>query len=144
MDAPTASGSVRVTAGASQAIASLARHSAVRFLVVGVLSIAADAGLLALLHGVLRIWLPVATALAFAGAFVVNFGLNRGWAFGSSASMGRQLRRYLLLVAANLALTVVFVSGLTWLGLMYLIAKLITAAVLAAANYVISRRWIFI
>ena len=123
---------------------SLARNSAVRFVMVGGLSVVVDAGMLVLLHGVLHIWLPVATALAFAGAFVVNFGLNRIWAFGSNGAVGRQLGRYLTLVAANLALTVILVPTLTWLGLPYLAAKLLTTGVLSVANYLISRRWIFI
>src|SRR5262245_8808335 len=118
--------------------------SAVRFLVVGVLSVAVDAGALYVLHGVLHVWLPVATALAFLVAFVVNFGLNRVWAFKTAGNVGRQLRRYLSLVLINLVLTVILVQGLTWLGLPYLVAKGVTSALLAIANYIVSRKWIFI
>lgn len=121
----------------------LARHSAVRFLVVGGLSVIADTGALFVLHGVLGIWLPVATALAYAVAFVVNFGLNRTWAFGADGAIGRQLWRYLALVAANLVITVLLVQGLVWAGLGYLVAKVLTALGLAVVNYLVSRRWIF-
>jgi putative flippase GtrA len=126
----------------------LARHSVVRFVLAGGLSFIADAGCLWALHGLLHLWLPAATALAYGAAFVVNFGLNRRWAFAGQGSgggrMGRQLRRYLLLVGANLVLTVAGVQGLTWLGLPYLGSKVITAAVLAVLNYVASRYWIFL
>ena len=88
-------------------------HSAVRFLVVGGLSLVVDTGSLIVFHGWLGIWLPLATTMAFGVAFVVNFGLNRLWAFGSGGHMGRQLTRYGYLVIANLCLTVVLVQGLT-------------------------------
>jgi putative flippase GtrA len=117
--------------------------SALRFLVVGGLSFVTDAGALYLLHGVLRVWLPAATALAFGCAFVVNFGLNRIWAFRAGGAVARQLRRYLALVLANLLLTVALVPGLAWLGLPYLVAKVCTTAMLTVVNYAVSRRWVF-
>ncbi|HCT81500.1 MAG TPA: hypothetical protein DGG94_20665 [Micromonosporaceae bacterium] len=115
----------------------------VRFLIVGVLSLAADAGALFLLHGVIRIWLPVATALAYGIAFFVNFGLNRAWVFQASGSMTRHLQRYMGLVVVNLLLTVIAVQSLTWLGMQYMVAKIATAVVLAVANFFVSRRWVF-
>jgi putative flippase GtrA len=133
-----------VTMDFTQSVSMLARHSAVRFLVVGVLSLATDAGSLFILHGVLGIWLPVATALAYAAAFVINFGLNRIWAFETSSAMGRQLWRYLALVAVNLCFTVISVQALVWLGVEYLVAKMVIAVGLAVINYVVSRKWIFV
>jgi putative flippase GtrA len=133
-----------VTTDFAQSISTLARHSAVRFLVVGVLSLATDAGSLFLLHGVLGIWLPLATALAYAVAFMVNFGLNRAWAFAASGGMGRQLWRYLALVAVNLFFTVLLVQSLVWLGVEYLVAKMMIAIGLAVINYIVSKKWIFV
>jgi putative flippase GtrA len=132
-----------MSATATHTIRALARHSAVRFLVVGGLSVLVDTTSLFVFHGVLGIWLPIATVLAFAVAFVVNFGLNRAWAFGSAGGMGPQIGRYLLLVLVNLAVTVVLVSALTWGGLPYLVAKVLVAICLALVNYVVSKRWIF-
>lgn len=115
----------------------------VRFVTVGLLSLLADAGSLWVLHGLLGVPLALAAALAFGIAFFVNFGLNRLWAFQSQGAVGGQLWRYLALVAANLALTVVMVPGIASLGVPYLVAKLLTTGVLFLANYVISQRWIF-
>jgi putative flippase GtrA len=129
---------------ASEVLTRAGRSSALRFLITGVLSFIADAGLLFVFHGLLHIWLPVATALAFAGAFVVNFGLNRIWAFQADGPVGRQLFRYLLLVVANLFATVALVSGLAGLGLPYLVAKAGATGVLAVVNYLVSRKWIFL
>jgi putative flippase GtrA len=128
----------------SSTLARAVRGSAGRYLLVGSLSFIADVGLLFALHGIIGIWLPLATALAFLGAFVVNFGLNRTWAFRSNGAVGRQLGRYLALVAANLVATVLLVSGLTAAGLPYLIAKAMATGTLLAINYAISRKWIFL
>jgi putative flippase GtrA len=129
--------------GRTGMIATIGRSRGVRFLTVGVLSVAVDTGSLYVLHGVLKVWLPVATALAYLVAFVVNFGLNRLWVFADNGQLFGQLWRYLLLVAVNLGATVLLVSGLAATGLPYLVAKLCTAAGLAVVNFFVSRRWIF-
>jgi putative flippase GtrA len=115
----------------------------IRFALVGGLSLAADAGSLFLFHGVLHVWLALATAMAYGVAFVVNFGLNRVWVFKTSGSMASQLRRYVALVMANLAVTVLAVQALVWAAVPYMPAKLATAVLLAVANFFVSRRWIF-
>ncbi|MBT8224863.1 MAG: GtrA family protein [Dactylosporangium sp.] len=125
-------------------ISRIGQHSATKFATVGGLSLVADAGSLFVFHGLLGIWLPAATTLAYVVAFVVNFGLNRLWAFESSSAVGRQLWLYLALVMANLVVTVGLVQGLTLAGLPYLVAKLVTAGGLAVVNYGISRKWIFV
>ena len=60
-----------------------------RFLIIGVLSFVVDAGTLFITHGLLKMWLPLATTLAYGLSFVVNFGLNRRWAFGSTGATRR-------------------------------------------------------
>jgi putative flippase GtrA len=115
----------------------------IRFALVGGLSLAADAGSLFLFHGVLDIWLSLATAMAYGVAFVVNFGLNRVWVFKANGSIATQLGRYIALVLANLAVTVLAVQALVWATVPYMYAKLATAAVLAVVNFFVSRRWIF-
>lgn len=114
-----------------------------RFLIVGGLSLAVDTGSLFVLHGVLKVWLPLATGLAYGIAFFVNFGLNRVWVFQAEGSAARHIQRYIALVIVNLGITVVMVPALTALGMQYLYAKLATAIVLACANYVVSQRWVF-
>lgn len=121
----------------------LVRHSGFRFLLVGGASVVVDAGLLYVLHGSAGLALEPATALAFLAGFVVNFALNRQWAFASAGRLYHQIVAYLALVAANLSVTVVLVRGLTALGLMYLVAKVCTTVVLSTVNYFVSRKWIF-
>lgn len=123
------------------------RHSAVRYLLVGLLSYLTDAGSLWLLHGVLSVPLAVATTVAYAASFVVNFGLNRNVVFPDGRDRGRgisrQLVRYVILVVANYLATLAIVLGLADAGLNYLAAKTIAVVVIAIGNYFAYRYWVF-
>ncbi|MEU4622565.1 GtrA family protein [Actinoplanes sp. NPDC023801] len=134
-----------MTAGADPAgsVLRLTRSSGFRFLVVGGTSVVVDAGLLYVLHGLLGMRLEPATALSFLAGLVVNFALNRQWSFASTGRMGSQAVRYAVLVVVNLLVTVLMVKALTTLGLMYLVAKVLTTAVLSVVNYFVSQKWIF-
>jgi putative flippase GtrA len=114
-----------------------------RFLLVGVLSYLTDAGSLALLHGGAGVPLLVATSIAFALGLGVNYGLNRVLTFGSDALIRYEVPRYLLLVVANYVITLGLVGGLTAAGLPYLASKTVSTAVLAVANFVAYRSWVF-
>lgn len=103
---------------------------------------AVDVGLLVLLAEVVGLPLPVATATAFLASVGVNFGLNRLLA-GGTGLLGRQVQRYALLLAANLVLTVLVVSGAEALGLPYVLAKGAVVAASTLWNYLLYRRWVF-
>lgn len=96
-----------------------------------------------MLHGVLGIRLPLATALSFLSSLAWNYGLNHVWTFGAEGQVPRRLGRYLVVVAGNLVVTVALVSGLSALGLHYIAAKLVAIAVVATVNYVLYREWVF-
>ncbi|SEQ34696.1 Putative flippase GtrA (transmembrane translocase of bactoprenol-linked glucose) [Lentzea xinjiangensis] len=121
----------------------LYEHSLVRFLLIGGASAALDTGVLYLLHGVVGMALPLATLVAVMVAFGFNFTLNRIWSFGSESPVGWQVGRYLLLAVANWCLNVALVTGLTALGMHYVVAKIVTLAIASAANYVGYRVWVF-
>lgn len=114
-----------------------------RFLLVGALSYLADAGTLAGLHGGAGVALLIATSVAFVVGLAVNYGLNRVLTFGSAAPVRYEVARYLLLVLANYLITLAFVGGLTAAGLPYLAAKTVSTAVLAVANFLAYRSWVF-
>ncbi|BFV58772.1 hypothetical protein KCMC57_up38760 [Kitasatospora sp. CMC57] len=124
-------------------IRTLLGHSAVRFLIAGVISASVDMGMLFLLHGVLNVPLALATFAGVLTSFAVNFLLNRLWSFGSSAPVAGQSVRYLLMAGCNWVGTVLMVSLLVKLGLFYLLARALTLAVLSVVNYVGYRRWVF-
>ncbi len=124
-------------------IGRLVRSSFARFAVVGLLGFTTDMLLLWLLHGVFRVWLPVATTVAYIVAFALSFVLSREWVFPDSGDMRVQIMRYLALVIGILVLTVVGVQALAWLSVWYLVAKVLTSGVVAIVNYVASRWWVF-
>jgi putative flippase GtrA len=117
-----------------------------RFLLVGGLTAGCDFGLLALLHGGLGLALAPATAIAFCAAFLVNFTLSRHWTFqqGRAGSTRGQLSRFAALAGINLIVTVLLVTGLAALSINYLIAKAMTAALVAFCNFFAYRRWVFV
>jgi putative flippase GtrA len=114
-----------------------------RFLIIGVLSFIVDAGTLFLTHGVLHMWLPLATTLAYAVAFTVNFTLNRLWTFGSTAALTGQAARYIALTGLNYLITLLIVNGLAATGISYLLAKVVSTAIIAGINYFAYRHWVF-
>lgn len=114
-----------------------------RFLVVGVLSYVVDAGTLAALHSGFGVPLLVATSIAFATGLLVNYGLNRALTFGSDSAVRYEVSRYLVLVLLNYVATLGLVGGLTAAGLPYLASKTVSTAVLAVANFIAYRSWVF-
>ncbi len=121
----------------------VASHSASRFLAVGVLSYLFDLGVLAALHSGFGVPLALATTIAFLSTLLVNFGLNRAFAFRSTALAGPAFVKYMVLVGVNYATTLLMVTGLAWLGLSYLVAKTLAVVVNAVMNYFAYRHWVF-
>lgn len=113
------------------------------FIVVGGVSYAVDTGTLFALHGPLGAGLAVATTVAYLLALVVNFSLNRAFAFGGGRPVGAALVRYLVLCAGSYAATLAIVIGLSGLGLNYLLAKTAAVALTATVNFVVCRCWVF-
>ena len=115
-----------------------------RFLVVGVASVAVDTTVLVVLRELAATPLWLATTAAFAAALGVNFSLNLRWVFGVQGRLPARLARYGVLVVVNYLLTLVLVLGLAGVGMHYLLAKWVAIAVAAVVNYVAYRRWVFI
>lgn len=120
----------------------IAGHQVTRFLVAGAIGYSFDLGLLVLLHTVLGWRLSLATSVAFAATFVLNFWLNRA-AFRAHGMVGPELVRYAGLVALTWGVTVGVTSGLAVLGLPYLVAKTASTVVIAGLNYAGYRWFVF-
>jgi putative flippase GtrA len=114
----------------------------VRYLLVGGLSVAVDLLLLVLLVEAVGVPPAPAAAASFAASVLVNFGLNRALNPGGAA-LHRQAGRYLLLLVANLLLTVAAVSLGERAGVPYVVAKTTVLAASTVWNYVLYRRWVF-
>ncbi len=123
----------------------LASHSAPRFIVVGGLGVALDIGLLRLFYGSLGMPLLLATALAYTGSAGPVFLVNRQWSFSASSdgAIHRQFIRYVTLMVLNLLSTVVIVGVLHWVGVFYLVAKVVAVVINSIANFFAYKHWVF-
>lgn len=110
----------------------------------GVVSLVVDMGGLYVFHEVLGIPVGIAAASSFLMAFVVNFLLNQRVTFQAHGGRsGRQLARYSLLVGFNLMVTTLAVTGLTELGVYFMVAKAMTVVFVTIYNYIVLDRWVF-
>jgi putative flippase GtrA len=119
------------------------RRTLPRFAAIGILSVAVDVSLLVLLHSVVGVELVASTSVSFAASLVVNYSLNHVWVFDVAGVSWQRFFRYGVLVLINFALTLALVTGLTSLGLYYLVAKALAVAVGAVINFTGYRFWVF-
>ena len=111
------------------------------FLVVGGLSAAIDAGVFLLLTA-LGVTPVLASAISFMSAFVLNYTGNRRVVFRATNGKG-YLWRYVTLVLTNLGLSAGLVALGVAVGLLPVVAKIISLVVIAVVNYVAMRQWVF-
>jgi putative flippase GtrA len=114
-----------------------------RFVAVGVLSVGSDYIVLATLRSGFGVPLLVATIIGYLVSLLVNYSLNHAWVFGADGDHARRLVRYLTLCAFNVVSTLLFVHGLTQVGVFYLFAKTVAVAVNAVVNFTAFRFWVF-
>lgn len=114
------------------------------FFATGLATVAVDATVLILTHSGLGWPLAPATAVAFAASIAVNFLGHRSWA-GRDARNGLldHAGRYGVLLAVNLAITIVTVTGLTAVGLYYLISKGVAIVLTSSLSFIAYKRWVF-
>lgn len=110
---------------------------------MGGFSYLCDVGLLIALHGGLGVPLAIATSVSFITTLAINYGLNKVFSFQRSGLVGSSLAKYLVLVLINYGTTLLIVTGVTALGLSYVVAKTLATIVNAVMNYEAYRRWVF-
>ena len=121
----------------------LLRSSLVRYLVVGGLSFAVDAGILVVLREGADAPLLLAATVAFWTALLVNFSLNRLWAFGGREDVKVSFVKYLALVGANYLGTLAILKLGTSVGAHYVAAKAVATGTTVCWNYLAYRFWVF-
>jgi putative flippase GtrA len=105
-----------------------------------------DFALVFMLVSGLGISAPIATLVGCAFGAVVNFTVNRRWAFGSDAPTGSQALRYAFVSATSALWNAALVALLLLIPLapytvVWWIAR---AAVFAGWNYPLYRAWVFV
>lgn len=112
------------------------------FVVINTFTFGVDLAILTALHGMLRIPLPVAVSVGYAGAFGLAYYLNRTLNFRSHASVGPQLTVYVVAVVINyLAFILGVSSGLAALGVEYHLARIVAGGCEALFMYS-AMRWV--
>ena len=112
------------------------------FVLINGFTFGVDLLLLTVLHGGLRIPLPVAVTAAYAGAFALSYLLNRTLNFRSHAAVGPQIAMYVVVVAVNYLAFILGVSTVvSALGVEYHVAR-IAAGVCEAVYMYSAMRWV--
>lgn len=131
-----------MSGGRGGVVAVLARHSAVRYVIVGGLSFTVDAGGLLLLRDVVGLPAWLAAAISFLASFAVNYTLQRAFAFGGVAPYGSSLIKYVVLVIVNTVANSLIVAAFDALEAWF-VGKVIATVAMTVWNYFLYRYWVF-
>jgi len=121
--------------------------SIVRFLLGGGVTVACEYAVFYFLYIIAHWNLLLANSLSFAVGLGVSFLFNRLWAFRQEdfhRKAHHQLLMYVGLAITNLVMNNVIVAGLKATGIDPRIGKLVAIVVIAAWNFVLYRKVIFI
>ena len=123
----------------------LSKHEKIgKFALVGLTGAALDFGILALLVEFGHWPVLVANIVSFAAALVNNYFLNKYWTWNDkSRNHHRQFPKFLATSLAGLLINEILMALFLWLGLNYLLAKVIICALVAFWNYLINNFWTF-
>jgi len=116
----------------------------VGFVAINGFTFSLDLALLALLYDGLGVPHPVAISVGYGVAFTLAFVLNRWLNFHAHGDVGGQVGRYVLVVVLNYTVLILGVgSGLTALGVPFLLARLAAGLAEAVWMYSAMRWWVF-
>ncbi|MGH8591677.1 MAG: GtrA family protein [Gammaproteobacteria bacterium] len=128
----------------SSLVSKTAAAQLLKYLTVGVLSAGLETTLFWWLFRQLHIAWVVANSLAIFITFWFNFSLNRLWSFQSRGLLARQLVLYVALFCFNLVMSNLIIYVLADKGrLDYIVAKLISIALIVAWNFVLYKTVIY-
>lgn len=114
-----------------------------RFLTVGATATLIQYAILALLVEAFGIDPALASATGFALSAVANYSLNRSFTFRSSVAHRIAVFRFAAVVVLGLAVTYGLMHALTWIGMHYLLAQVITTIVVLLLNFTLGSLWTF-
>lgn len=122
------------------------QHSLVRYIVVGLGSLAVDYFLLLILFHGFGVQLAVASSISFLAGLTVNFLLNKYWSFQAGRGLKKSTKQavlYALLVGFNLLFTNFFIVMLQERGIGPEISKPVTTAMITLWNFALYKTVIF-
>lgn len=121
----------------------LGSKKVIRFLISGGSAAAAEYGIFITSVALLSMTVLVANTMSFLCGFVVSFLLNKNWVFKSNGAVSKQLLLYAVLAAVNLLLSNIAIWLLIQMGLIDMVAKIITMVAIATWNYIFFSKYIF-
>lgn len=113
------------------------------YLLIGGASALIELALFQVLYSFFHVGVAPANISAVVVATVFNFLMNRNVTFKSTSNPMRSLILYLLLFAANLALSTWAIAAMIGIGVPSAVAKIITQVAIATWNFFIYRALIF-
>lgn len=122
------------------------KHSFVRYVIVGLLSVGVDYSVLLLAYHLLSMDLALSATVGFLVGLLVNFLLNKFWAFNASHSArqtAKQATMVTLLVVFNLTITNIVVVYLNEWHIGPEVSKILTTGMITAWNYILYKKLIF-
>lgn len=128
-------------------IRDLLKSNLVRFLMGGAVTVLCEYLVFYVLYVFLHWNLLLANSLSFAAGLAVSFMFNRMWAFREETYRRKahhQMALYAVLAVSNLFINNGIVAGLQEVGLDPRLGKIIAILVIAAWNFVIYRKIIFV
>src|SRR5688500_11373336 len=121
-----------------------ARRQFARFGVVGLAAAAAYYAILAGLVELTGMPVLVATSIAFVTVCIANYFSHRLWTFASSDAHASAFPRFVLMVAVGFCINWgVMLTGVSLLGLNYLLVQAAAIACVVTWNYLLSSYWVF-
>ena len=117
-----------------------------RYIIAGGTAALTDLVILFLATEIFHVWYLSSAVFAFTLAFIVSFIMQKFWAFRDARKEGMhgQLLTYLFVLIANMTINTYFIYFLVEHGNQhYLIAQIISGAVIALWSFFIYRKFIF-
>jgi putative flippase GtrA len=116
----------------------------VKYVITGLVSFAVEISLVYLFTDVLKVWYIYSNSMALSVVFIINFSLNRFWAFRSRQPFMKQFITSGLLFALNLVVGNAIMFFFTdKIHLYYLFSKVIATGMSVAWNFFLYKYYIY-
>jgi putative flippase GtrA len=116
----------------------------VKYVITGLVSFATEISFLYLFTDILRIWYIASNSMALLVVFIINFSLNRFWAFRSRQPFWKQFIASGSLFALNLVVGNLLMLFFTEVAhLYYLISKVIATGMAVTWNFFLYKYYVY-
>lgn len=115
----------------------------IKYISVGVLTALSELMIFTILVRIVTLHIITSNIIAVIIATSLNYGLNRSWSFTSRSPVTHSLVQYLILFGFNLVFSTYAIYYMVQLGLLDVIAKIMTMALITTWNFILYQKVIF-